>query len=299
MSVQNQKGSALLVVITVVYGLFLIGLSLQAVVGNDLERAVRFRNTTRARYIATAGTRVVFQQLQTHHTFDALNQSWHNNEALYKDIPFAQGSFRISSVDPTGKVFYGVRDEESKIHLNKAPLEMLAALPGIGIARATAIVRYREQRLFNLPTEILTLASIQPDLFPAVDELLNIQRLMTVWGSGKININTAPKEVLATLPGINTEQAETIVRYRRGPDGLDGTEDDQPFPSLDPLRDLLSIDNTVWPAFLQFATVESTAFSFRSEGRIGRQPLAPATATIQAVVERQGNTIEVKYWKIW
>jgi type II secretory pathway component PulK len=48
----------------------------------------------------------------------------------------------------------------------------------------------------------------------------------TVFGDGKININTVPPTILAALPGLSSEVADTIATYRAGPDGLAGTDDD-------------------------------------------------------------------------
>lgn len=50
--------------------------------------------------------------------------------------------------------------------------------------------------------------------------------IFTVYGDGKVNINTASKPILAALPGLDEEVAELILTYRAGPDGKLGTEDD-------------------------------------------------------------------------
>jgi type II secretory pathway component PulK len=296
---ENQRGSALVVVITIVYGLFVIGLGLQAIMGNDLERAVQFRNVTRARFIAQAGSRVALQQLQSlQHSFAALNQGWYNNEALYKEVPFEKGSFTVFHPGAEGTTLYGMADEESKVHLNKAPLSMLTALPGMNYERAAAIVQYRDKKLFDLPTELLTLFADQPALFPGGEESFTLQPLITVWGSGKINLNTAPKAVLMTLPGLNAESAERLLQHRRGLDGQEGTADDQPFESVEALQALHLISVEHWPTFQQLATVHSTAFSFLAQGRTG-QRLGDAVGTIMAVIERRGQEIAVQYWKTW
>ena len=50
--------------------------------------------------------------------------------------------------------------------------------------------------------------------------------IFTVYGNGKININTASKTILAALPGLDDQVAETILAYRSGPDGRFCTDDD-------------------------------------------------------------------------
>jgi len=49
---------------------------------------------------------------------------------------------------------------------------------------------------------------------------------------GRLNINTASARTLQLLPGINADTAARIVEQRAGPDGVDGTEDDVPFHSV-------------------------------------------------------------------
>ena len=60
--------------------------------------------------------------------------------------------------------------------------------------------------------------------------------LFTPFSSGKININTADKNVLQMVlmtPGMDVGTADTasaaILKFRAGPDGMDGDEDDTPF----------------------------------------------------------------------
>jgi general secretion pathway protein K len=49
---------------------------------------------------------------------------------------------------------------------------------------------------------------------------------LTTWGEGKININTASREVLMTLTGIDEWTVDQIIEGRAGEDGEPGTRDD-------------------------------------------------------------------------
>ena len=51
-----------------------------------------------------------------------------------------------------------------------------------------------------------------------------IAPLLTVYGDGRLNVNTASREVLMTLPGILEEQVERLLEGRLGIDGIPGTE---------------------------------------------------------------------------
>jgi type II secretory pathway component PulK len=49
----------------------------------------------------------------------------------------------------------------------------------------------------------------------------------TVYGAGKLNLNTAAPDLLAALPGLDEAAAARIMAWRAGPDGVFGTQDDR------------------------------------------------------------------------
>jgi type II secretory pathway component PulK len=71
---------------------------------------------------------------------------------------------------------------------------------------------------------------------------LGLLDLLTVYGEGSVNVNTAPESVLRAL--FSTAMADefttnhlmtTLLSHRRGADGADGTDDDKPFASFEEL----------------------------------------------------------------
>jgi general secretion pathway protein K len=69
---------------------------------------------------------------------------------------------------------------------------------------------------------------------------LGIARWLTVWGDGKVNVNTATREVLLTIPGIEEYDVDEIIAGRAGLDGEMGTKDDG-YESVDELLAKLGI----------------------------------------------------------
>lgn len=61
---------------------------------------------------------------------------------------------------------------------------------------------------------------------PEADPMPGIAQWLTTWGDGRINANTAPFEVLMTVPGISEWEAEDILAGRDGFDGIPDTRDD-------------------------------------------------------------------------
>ncbi|NCC53276.1 MAG: hypothetical protein EOM20_18970, partial [Spartobacteria bacterium] len=53
-----------------------------------------------------------------------------------------------------------------------------------------------------------------------------IASMLTVWSDGRVNINTASREVLMTLSGMDEFMVDDILECRKGEDGELGTRDD-------------------------------------------------------------------------
>ncbi len=56
--------------------------------------------------------------------------------------------------------------------------------------------------------------------------LRGIAGLLTTWGDGRVNVNSASRDVLMTLPNIEDYVVEKILQFRSGVDGQMGTVDD-------------------------------------------------------------------------
>ena len=66
---------------------------------------------------------------------------------------------------------------------------------------------------------------------PKSEPLRGIAQLLTTFGDGKVNVNTASREVLLTLTGANGKMmdewvVDDILKYRLGDDGASNTKDD-------------------------------------------------------------------------
>ncbi len=61
---------------------------------------------------------------------------------------------------------------------------------------------------------------------PPEEAMRGIAYWLTAWSHGRVNINTASREVLLTLPGIEEWAVDAIIEQRVGLDGEAGTRDD-------------------------------------------------------------------------
>jgi len=74
--------------------------------------------------------------------------------------------------------------------------------------------------------EIKSFEDIQYLFNSIITDSSSLVNLFTVYGDGKVNINTVSGEILSALPGLEQESVNTILLYRSGSDGRSGTDDD-------------------------------------------------------------------------
>ena len=120
-----------------------------------------------------------------------------------------------------------------------------------------------------------------------------LQDVFTPFGSGKININTADANVLQLIPGVDTTTAADIIKWRAGPDGAEGTEDDTPFQNPGQLQ-AAGIDPRAAQQMTPYIATKSTTFEVHVTAHIGE-----LNREFVAVLWRGGPTVQTVefYWK--
>jgi competence protein ComEA len=131
------------------------------------------------------------------------------------------------------------RDYESQIiDLNKADLEQLMSLPGIGTVKAKAIISYRQAHgNFNSIDDLINVTGIGPSTLEKIRDYVTVSKTDEVQVNmnnelKKININEADEKQLEKLPGIGPTKAKRIIEYR---------EKNGKFKSLDELLNVNGI----------------------------------------------------------
>jgi len=189
-------------------------------------------------------------------------QQWFNNLEHFRHISLGRGYFDVCHqiYDLSGQslsTLYGFSDEERRLNVNTADRFILARLietvTGLPSKQARdlarAIVSWREygetdivgfysdafyenlefpyppkKKDFELLDELLLVKGMNPKIYRELIDFL------TVYGSGKVNINTASAPVLTAL-GLAPETVSKILTARRGPDQIESTWDDYMFLS--------------------------------------------------------------------
>jgi competence protein ComEA len=104
--------------------------------------------------------------------------------------------------------------EQNKIDLLTASVEELIQLPGIGPAKAQAIINYRQEKGFREIADIMNVSGIGEKTFSNIKDYIYLSEVVYEVVDEKININEASSEELESLPGIGEVSAQKIMEYR-------------------------------------------------------------------------------------
>ncbi len=139
--------------------------------------------------------------------------------------------------------------------------------------------------------ELLLIKNIERDLLflpPSVrnnylsEDLEPLEHYLTVYGDGRININTAKYPVLLSLSRDMDENiVDDIIEYR----------EEQSFQSLEELKNLETISDILYDEITSLLTVNSDIFRITSTGTVGE-----FVRTITAVVLRESQGVRVVYF---
>lgn len=118
--------------------------------------------------------------------------------------------------------------------------------------------------------------------------------VFTPVSSGRINVNTADTNVLQLIPGVDADTAANIVKFRAGPDGVEGNDDDTPFQNVNQIV-AAGVPAQAAQQLAQFCTVRSSTFEVTITVAVGQH-----TRDFHAILLRNsGADIQVVgfYWK--
>ncbi len=329
----KQQGSTLIIALWSLFLLTVFAVQMGVIVRQKVTLVHRLDERDNRYLIAEAGVKKAIVQLRKEDAIfgaDFLGERWNDQVDTFKDIRIGPGSFTVSYKHRDGehsRMMYGLQDEESKINLNKASTDvirrLLEAVSGLSRSDAEAlaycIIDWRDNDSFfqhpQYGAEDPEYKSLRDSYeskdsdFEVIEELLlvykmnqevfdKIKHFVTIYGEGKININTTSREVLFAL-GLTSRTVDHILLFRKGVDEIAGTLDDDIFlqpatiiPRLSQIFNLAPSDISLLSNLIasgQFV-VKSENFMVRSTAQLDRKK---GQTTIIAVLDRTG---QIKYW---
>jgi general secretion pathway protein K len=241
----SQKGIALLIVLWIMAILIVVVLSFSLMMRKESQAAFFFKEGTEKKYFAEAAIQRAVMEL----FYRSLNKDQkiilEGKEVLRVDGTVYQGqigegryAFKITNEagkinvsglgDDTGILLKnllmnsGIRetladtivdsvldwkDADDFHRLNGAESDYYLSLPNPYKARNAA---------FETLEELLMVKGVTPEiLFGSGDKAGLIHFLTVHSNTGKIDVDTAPKEVLMAIPGMTADAAERIIEYRK------------------------------------------------------------------------------------
>jgi general secretion pathway protein K len=271
----------------------------------DLMIAGNFRNDLRAYYLAKSGVNIAMSYLKydaANTDTDDLTEDWAKS---YPPIPVDGGFVKVL-----------IEDENAKINVNKVvmadgkvdpkihtAISILFERLEVDLGILDAIIDWIDPDDEPLPDggEDFHYGSLDPPYackngpLDTLSELLmvkdvtdevygKISKYLTIYSKdGKININTVGMEVFLCLDDeIDGAMAEAIIEHR----------EESPFAAKEELKPVINNDE-VYKRISEIIDVKSNAFSVTSVGRVER-----VEKIIRAIVDRQGNRIACRYWRM-
>jgi len=294
---RQNNGYVLVLVMGLLAALSVMALSLGAATRADLAQTRRFQDEAAAELLSKAGIEWTIHYLHTAERQGTLWQvPWYGHADLFQRT-LGPGTFDVRYRDPYGALHYGLQDEEARVHLNTAPAVLLAALPGLSQGLAENIVKHRQQQPWGAPEELLQRGLVPASVWDGSAGQPGLSAYLTVWGSGKININTVSSAILTALPGITPAIVTAIMGYRQGGDQRLGTADDRYFHTVADLTTVAGIDRSALERFEALLTVTPSAFRFIATGRVTSGAGQLRTHQRLAVLERTDHTTSLRYWR--
>ncbi|OHE16427.1 MAG: hypothetical protein A2X96_04125, partial [Syntrophobacterales bacterium GWC2_56_13] len=230
----NRRGIALILVLLMLSIITAVTLQLNRDSRSEIYEAANLSDGIRLRYVAESGFYAAGAILLADKTsFDSLKEQWANTEmlSLKSEALFDNGSFNIAIEDEGGRIPVNrlvsgsgynpqIRDfllrlltgQDFRLEQRRAE-ELIDAIKdwidaddemtGAGAERGYYAGLDIPYAVKNAPLdcieELLMIKGVTRELFYGAEKSPGRAQCLTVFGDGKININTAPKPVLGAL----------------------------------------------------------------------------------------------------
>ena len=282
--ITSNKGVALLMVLWIMTVLMVIVLSFSFMTRTDARSTLFFKEGTEKGFLAEAGIQRGIMEIMRRGLYKNKQAVMEGSEAIKVDGTIYTGQlgndyYTFDVVDESGKINLNILTDSSGIILNKLLINM-----GVSKEDADTIVDSildwkdtddihrlhgaESDYYMSLPNpyksknarldaveELLMVKGITPEILYGSNEKAGLFDLLTVYArTGGINVNAAPKEVLAALPGMTPELVNKVSSLRESAE-------------MKTLEDLGSIVGMSLPLMSPYVGVsESNTYTIKATG---------------------------------
>lgn len=251
MGSRRQQGVALVIVLLMISIIVALTIQLSRETRSQAYGAANVADRLQLQYVARSGLNVAEALLLADkNPFDALTEVWANTDPLSIQSAafFPNGSFRLVITDEGGKIplnhllagtGFNAQIRDLLLRLLTGPTFKLEQRRAEGIIDAikdwvdadeevtgdgaegayyAGLARPygAKNAALDCIEELLMVKGMSRELFYGTGQTPGLRNYVTVFGDGRININTAPKPVLRALTAeITDEDVELLDAYRR------------------------------------------------------------------------------------
>ena len=278
----TTSGAALLLVLWAITVISFAVLWAANVVNLELETTISDSAGLRARQIAVSGVALgVHPQVKREDT-ELLNRDFGAGERMEVRIRGVGARFNINQlIQQQDRItmlnlltLWGLTPDEANALIDKwkdwtDEDEFRTGFGGaergdyeaLGIANAPANRPFRSVSEMARVLGMEQVATLKPDWADS----------FTIFGDGKIDVNEADAGVLQAATGIVPEMVEGILQQRRGPDGIEPSEDDFRFEDVSQLAGWLAGSMLPSEQILAKLSTESSVKRIDSRGIVGER----------------------------
>jgi general secretion pathway protein K len=311
---EDNQGFALVLTILIVSLIVALTLQFNSAMRSDLNEAANLRDGIKVASIAKSGIEYACAVLsEDDPTVDSRLEDWADSELLSSNATamFEEGSFQIRIHDNSKKIQVNrvLEDEKYEVLLRRFlsleefglySEEVSNIIDAIKdwIDHDDEITRFGAENSYyqglekpyacknaSLESleELLLVKGITWELFYGTKEKPGISDYLTIYGDGKVNINTAEALVLRSLSDqIDQEMVEEMVAYRENEEN--DIKDPKWYKNVPGMSDILMND---------LETTSSTFFEIESVG-----VKESMSRRITCTVERKEGSLRIVSWRI-
>lgn len=310
-----QSGMVLVIVLVMISVIIAVTVELVRSSRSEYYEAANMRDHFRTIYLAKSGFyRAQSFLAQDVNNYDALFEKWAKSDVIsaQSSALFDDGYFKASIEDESGKIpvnrlvsgnDYNLSVRDALIRLLSQPDFNLQAqqvadiiiaikdfmdpdMEASGVEKGTPESAGCKNGPLDSIEELLQVKGITEELFYGTEKKPGIVPFLTVYGEGKININTAPRIVLKSLAAEITDDAAARMEEYRKSEG-NKLSDLSWYRNLPGLSGVNLDQNLV--------EVRSRIFRITSTGHYGKM-----TQTVTGVVDRgeAAKGMKILLWKV-